>query len=110
MSDNLISCSDATFDDVVVKADVPVLVDFWAPWCGPCRMVGPVLEGLAKEYEGRAKFVKVNVDENQQIAAKLGVRSIPTLVLYHQGKLVETMVGLQSKEALAALVDKAIGA
>lgn len=110
MADNIIQGSDATFEDVVMKSDVPVLVDFWAPWCGPCRMVGPILESLAVDYEGRAKIVKMNVDEQQQMAGKLGVRSIPTLALFHNGSLVETVVGLRPKEYLAQILDRALGA
>jgi thioredoxin 1 len=101
--------SDATFDQEVVRSDVPVIVDFWAPWCGPCRMVAPILESLATQYKGRAKIVKINVDEHQSVAAKLGVRSIPTLALYHNGTLVETAVGLKTKEVLAAMLDKLLG-
>lgn len=89
--------TDSTFDQEVVKADKPVLVDFWAPWCGPCRMVGPVLAEIAEEEQSRVKIVKVNVDENQQYASKLGVFNIPTMVVYKDGKPVDKIIGAMPK-------------
>src|SRR5204863_1323385 len=85
--------SDATFETDVLQNDTPVLVDFWAPWCGPCRMVAPIVEELAGEYEGRVKFVKLNTDENPQVASKYGIRSIPTLLVFKGGEIAGQIVG-----------------
>ncbi len=93
--------SDATFEAEVLKSPVPVLVDFWAPWCGPCKIQGPILEELAKEYEGRPfKIAKLNVDENNNVAQQYGIMSIPTLGFFNNGQMVEQMVGLQQKSSL----------
>jgi thioredoxin 1 len=100
--------TDADFEKEVIQSDVPVLVDFWAPWCGPCKIVGPVLEELAKEYEGQAKIVKIDVDNNKQIAGTLGVQSIPTIVLYKNGEVVEKIIGARSKADFAKLLDSAL--
>jgi thioredoxin 1 len=97
--------TDATFEHDVLQAAGPVLVDFWAPWCGPCRAVAPVLEELSRELAGRLKIVKVNVDESQQIAGALGVRSIPTLVLFKDGKPVQGAVGALSRAEITQLVE-----
>jgi thioredoxin 1 len=105
MSD-VVNISDSEFDQQVKQSDVPVLVDFWAPWCGPCRMVGPVLEEVAREYAGKAKVVKVNVDEQQQVAGSMGIRSIPTIALFHDGVVKDTLVGARSKEDFKQLLDK----
>ena len=105
---NAIVGTDANFEEVVTKSDVPVLVDFWAPWCGPCRMVGPVLEEIAAEYAGKAKVVKVNVDEQTAVAGAMGIRSIPTIALFKGGQVVEVLVGARPKAAFAAALDKAI--
>ncbi len=89
--------TDATFDEVVLKSDKPVMVDFWAAWCGPCRMVGPIMEQLHSEYEGKAIIAKVDVDANQQFAAKYGVRNIPTVLVFKNGEVVEKQVGVAPK-------------
>jgi len=105
---NAIVGTDANFEELVVKSDVPVLVDFWAPWCGPCRMVGPVLEEVAKEYAGKAKVVKVNIDEQTAIAGSMGIRSIPTVALFKGGKVVELLMGARPKAEFTAALDKAV--
>jgi thioredoxin 1 len=112
MSDakNVHEVSDEQFQSEVLGASEPVLVDFWAPWCGPCRMVGPIVEELADEYEGRLKVVKVNTDENQAIAGQLGIQSIPTLILFHNGQPVDRVVGAMPKAALQQRIEHALGA
>ena len=92
--------SDSTFETDVIGSDLPALVDFWAPWCGPCRMVAPIVEELAEEYEGKVKFVKLNTDENPQVAGKYGIRSIPTLLVFKGGKPVGQIVGFRPKSDL----------
>lgn len=103
-----IQITDATFEQEVLNADVPVLLDFWAPWCGPCRMVAPILDELSEEFAGRAKIVKMNVDDNQETAAKFGIRSIPTLILFKNGEAVKTQVGALPKTQLAALIEEVL--
>ncbi|MBM4310717.1 MAG: thioredoxin [Deltaproteobacteria bacterium] len=93
------------FDDIVQKAGVPVLVDFWAEWCGPCKMLSPVLDELAAEYGEKVKIAKVNVDQQPNLAARYGIRSIPTIILFRGGEIAEQMVGMQPKEALKAKLD-----
>lgn len=100
--------TDQTFDKEVRQSDVPVVVDFWAEWCGPCRMIGPSLEELSAEYEGKIKIVKVNVDENPESPAQMGVRGIPALFLFKDGDVVSNKVGAAPKAALKAWIDSAI--
>jgi thioredoxin 1 len=97
--------TDATFDEVVLKSDKPVLVDFWATWCGPCRMVGPIIEDISSDYEGKAVVGKVDVDNNQEFAAKYGVRNIPTVLLFKDGEVVDKQVGVAPKATYAAKID-----
>ena len=108
MSDNVIHATDADFNQQVLESDVPVLVDFWAPWCGPCRMIAPALDQLATEYAGKAKVVKVDIDQNQATALKYHVRSIPMLLMFKDGQVQATQVGAVGKPQLAQLIDKAL--
>ena len=101
----VLEVSDQNFEDEVIKSDLPVVVDLWAPWCGPCRMVGPVIEKLAEEYDGKVKFCKLNVDENQQTAVRYSVMSIPTLLFFKDGKVADTVIGAMPEQALKPRVD-----
>jgi len=100
--------TEANFEEVVMKSDKPVLVDFWAEWCGPCRMVGPVVDELASEYEGQAVVGKLNVDSDGAVAQQFGVRNIPTLLVFKNGEIVDKQVGATSKQVLAAKLDGAM--
>lgn len=102
--------SEMDFDAQVIASDVPVLVDFWAEWCGPCRMIAPIVEDLAGEFEGRLKVVKVDVDENNNLAYRYGVMSIPTLGLFKGGQLVERLVGYMPKQELRKRIEQVVGA
>jgi thioredoxin 1 len=108
MSENTIQITDAQFAEEVLNSDIPVIVDFWAPWCGPCKMIAPVLEDVAAEYAGKVKVVKLNVDENQETAPKYNVRGIPTLLVVKGGEVVATKVGAVSKSQLVEFVNSAI--
>jgi len=103
---SLIDVSDTSFDEEVLRADTPVLVDFWAAWCVPCRALTPILEKMADEFQGKLKVVKFNVEENKDVPAKFGVRGLPTLLLFKSGQVKETLVGSQSKSAILQAVNK----
>jgi len=105
MSLAVLEITDSTFDTEVLQSQVPVLVDFWATWCGPCKMIAPVLEELAKQYEGKVKIAKVDVDNNVRIATKYDIRSIPTLYIFKDGKVVRTIVGAVPKNQLTTALD-----
>ena len=98
--------NDADFETVVAQSDIPVLVDFWAPWCGPCKIIAPILDEIAPEFAGKVKIVKINVDDNQLVAGQFGIRSIPTLLLFKNGQLVATQVGALPKNQLAAFINQ----
>ncbi len=104
-----IHVDDATFQKVVLESPVPVIVDFWAPWCGPCKMMAPVFEELSKEYGDQARFTKVNTDENYDAATQFGIQSIPTLVIFQGGREVNRLVGFAPKAQLKRQIDRALG-
>ena len=101
-----LAISDQTFDQEVLQSDLPVLVDFWAEWCGPCRTVGPTVEALADEYQGLVKVTKLNVDENPEVVMQYGIRSIPTLMVFREGAVKETLLGVRPKDALAKMLNR----
>ncbi len=105
----MLEFTDQNFEEQVLKSGKPVLVDFWAPWCAPCRMIAPAVEAVSKEYEDRAVVGKVNVDDNQQIAFRYNIRGIPTLLLFKDGQVQEQVVGATSKDAIAKMIDKHLG-
>jgi len=107
---NVLTLQDATFDADVLKSPIPVLVDFWAPWCGPCQMVGPTIDELATEYQGKVKVGKVNVDEAGGVAGQFSVQSIPTVLLFVNGKVVHQMIGAKHKRDYKAALDARLGA
>ncbi|MEY3286498.1 MAG: thioredoxin TrxA, partial [Pseudomonadota bacterium] len=107
MSSELIKhISDASFEGDVLNASTPVLVDYWAEWCGPCKMIAPILDDVSKDYQGRLQVAKMNVDENRDVPAKFGIRGIPTLMIFKGGQLAATKVGALSKAQLAAFIDE----
>lgn len=108
MSQHVIHATDSDFDTAVLQSQEPVLVDFWAPWCGPCKMIAPALDELAQSYAGRAKVVKIDVDQNQATARKYNVRSIPMLLLFKNGQVEGTQIGAVGKAQLAQMIDKAL--
>lgn len=102
--------TDQKFEQEVLKSNLPVLVDFWAPWCAPCRIVSPIVEELAKEYNGKLQVFKLNVDDNPQTASKYGIMSIPSLLIFKKGQVAKTMIGAQGKENLKKGIEEVIGA
>ena len=105
---NAVSVTTTSFEKDVLKSKVPVLVDFWAPWCMPCRMLAPVIDAVASEYEGKVKVLKLNTDEDPGLADTFGIRGIPTLILFKDGAEIARMVGVRSKDDISALLDKAL--
>lgn len=106
MSDNTVAVTDGDFESSVLQSDTPVLVDFWAEWCGPCKMIAPILDEIASEYNGKLKVAKINIDENSDTPAKYGVRGIPTLILFKDGNVEMTKVGALTKSQLTASIDE----
>lgn len=107
-SEKILHVSDASFEEDVLKASGPVLVDYWAEWCGPCKMIAPILDEVAEEYDGRLSVAKLNIDENEATPPKFGIRGIPTLMLFKDGQVVATKVGALSKSQLTAFIDSNI--
>jgi thioredoxin 1 len=105
---DIVELKDSNFDNEVLKSQLPVLVDFWAPWCGPCRVLAPVVEEIASSYKGKLKVAKLNVDENQEIAMKYGIRSIPTLILFKDGKALDQIIGAVPKSEIEKMIKKVI--
>jgi len=105
---NVMEFSSSNFETEVTGADVPVLVDFWAPWCGPCKMIGPIIEELAAQYGDKVKIGKVNVDNNQELAAQFGIRGIPTVMLFKGGQMLNSFVGVKPKDEFARALDAAL--
>ena len=105
MAENLIELTDATFDEMI-NSDIPVLVDFWAPWCGPCKMLAPVIDELADEYEGKAKICKVNTDEHREAAVEYAINAIPTIILFKSGQVEQKWVGMTNKKDITAEIEK----
>jgi len=108
MAGNLLELTNDNFEEEALKSEVPVLIDFWAEWCGPCQMVGPAVEELAEEYSGKVKVCKLNVDNAREVASNYGIRSIPTLMIFKDGTVKDTIVGAQPKDSLKAFLDKNI--
>ncbi len=105
MSDNILAVTDTTFEDQVLNSETPVVVDYWAEWCGPCKMIAPILDEIAEEYAGKLTVAKLNIDENQETPQKYAVRGIPTLMIFKNGNVAATKVGAMSKSQLSAFID-----
>ncbi len=108
MSDNITHITDSSFDQEVLQSDVPVLVDYWAEWCGPCKMIAPILDEIAADYQGKLKITKLNIDDNPATPPKFGIRGIPTLMIFKGGDVQSTKVGALSKSQLTAFIDQSI--
>lgn len=107
-SGKVLEFNDANFEDEVINSDIPVLVDFWAPWCGPCRIIAPVVEEISESHDGKIKVGKLNVDDNQQTSMKFGIRSIPTLLVFKNGEIFEQIIGAVPKTEIERVVNSAI--
>ena len=105
---SVVEVTDASIEDEVLKSDIPVLIDFWAEWCGPCKVLSPIIDEVSKDYEGRIKFAKLNIDENPNNTQKFGIRGIPTLIIFKNGDKEETSVGVLSKSELTSFLDKSL--
>ncbi|MBN1457516.1 MAG: thioredoxin [Sedimentisphaerales bacterium] len=108
MAENLVELTDANFDEMINSSDIPVLVDFWAPWCGPCKMITPVIAELADEYSGKVKVCKVNTDDHREAAVEYAINAIPTIILFNKGQIAKKWVGLTTKKDIAAEFDQLI--
>ena len=108
MAEAVVHIGDSNFEEEILKSDKPALVDFWAPWCGPCKAIGPLVEALAAQYAGQIKVAKINIDNDPNTAQSYGVMSIPTLILFKEGKVLDTLIGLVARERLEAFVRKAL--
>ncbi|MBI5643851.1 MAG: thioredoxin TrxA [Deltaproteobacteria bacterium] len=108
MAGNIVDVTDSNFETAILKSDIPVLVDFWASWCAPCKAIAPIVEEIAKDYGGRVRVAKMNVDENPSTPGKYGVRGIPTLILFKNGQIVDQVVGAVPKNQIKSLVDKGL--
>lgn len=108
MSESIIHTSDSSFEEDVLKSDMPVIVDYWAEWCGPCKMIAPILDEIADEYKDKVTVAKINIDENQETPQKYAVRGIPTLMIFKDGDIAGTKVGAMSKSQLSAFIDSVV--
>ena len=106
--ENIVHANEETFEKVVVKSEIPALVDFWAPWCAPCHVVAPIIEELSRDYTGRVKYVKVNVDEAKNVAMSLSIMSIPTIAIFNNGQVKNQLIGVQSKVVLEKMIEDSI--
>jgi thioredoxin 1 len=110
MSEKITVLTDENFEQEVVQSDEMVVIDFWAPWCGPCKAIAPIMEAFSEEYAGKVKFAKLNVDENNDSAVKFGIRSIPTIMIFREGKVMDQIVGAVPRDSIKKLIDKHLSA